>query len=891
MGKKSNPNCMEISRFSTAAIIENFMQGKGIIFVTENGILIGAVTDGDISRHFRHGGNAIDISIINRNISRLTKTPDIDDSKIEKQANKIFDSKPKINNIPVLDENGILLYQIDRYETNCPIQIYTTLRNMCVEKSLDVFLECHKTEHLILTGGSLDLLNIIRDTLCKELGKGNYNNVDILILYDDLSDVKENSLIISVSKSLIGLLKIFSNNIPIYSFDTISIYYLYKKLDSIDNDAVANFFALFGYDEIELYSNNKYLQSIMSKIESCNISVKERPNNLNYDAEEMNIYTYCSDSGLQERIPLERFYHYLSLIQTYRQLTEKSLTRDKYITEYNKCLKVMKDDGYAGCYFKIYNLLDSELYDTAKNCSLLSGFHMQLIDELKVAEENWLNVTYEDMCGANYLNMHDYCLMTILHTACYDLLSSYYSNVYVHGHSYRNLLKANTKYAPDPGRTIDNYIDHTISFPKNFIRNMYGTKDYPIEQVISDLRGCQKVALNQFYIKFQSNYHSQYFNTDTFGNRITINAPKNYIGSVWLLSACCYSGYAVADGDNVASLLQKKLNDLGKNYRVVIIGGHGSYLYEQIEKLFDRKVGKYDVIICQMWDYWNRSKNIPYYIKLDWEQFASKLDVDCYWDQLGHYGKKGCEIIADQLYNGIESSLFSLPERKFHLQPEMEQEIQDYIDKITEKVKFVSGSPDLPVHIKAGAIVMNCNPFTYGHKYLIETASRLVNILYIFVVEEDKSVFPFAKRMRMVKDGTKEFSNVIVLPSGKFMISSVTFPGYFTKGENGAKYYDSFLDLKIFAHYIAPKLGISLRFVGEEPFDEVTAQYNRDMKIILEEQNIDVIEIPRKQLNGETISATKVRKLLENGEKDSLCEYIPQSTLNVLNEITSNVQI
>jgi len=50
-----------------------------------------------------------------------------------------------------------------------------------------------------------------------------------------------------------------------------------------------------------------------------------------------------------------------------------------------------------------------------------------------------------------------------------------------------------------------------------------------------------------------------------------------------------------------------------------------------------------------------------------------------------------------------------------------------------------------------GAIVVNANPFTLGHRYLIETASRQVDRLLIFVVENDVSRFPFQDRFRLVK--------------------------------------------------------------------------------------------------------------------------------------------
>ncbi|PUU99564.1 [citrate (pro-3S)-lyase] ligase, partial [Acinetobacter baumannii] len=57
-----------------------------------------------------------------------------------------------------------------------------------------------------------------------------------------------------------------------------------------------------------------------------------------------------------------------------------------------------------------------------------------------------------------------------------------------------------------------------------------------------------------------------------------------------------------------------------------------------------------------------------------------------------------------------------------------------------------------------GAIVMNCNPFTLGHQYLVEYAAAQVVRLYLFVVEEDKSEFPFADRLELVKQGVAHLS-------------------------------------------------------------------------------------------------------------------------------------
>ena len=221
----------------------------------------------------------------------------------------------------------------------------------------------------------------------------------------------------------------------------------------------------------------------------------------------------------------------------------------------------------------------------------------------------------------------------------------------------------------------------------------------------------------------------------------------------------------------------------------------------------------------------------------------------------------------------------------------METQINSYIANTKEKLNKSTVyqkiyQSDYGHAINAGAIVMNCNPFTYGHQYLVEMASQLVDILYLFVVEEDKSIFPFEHRFFMVQEGVKQYNNVLVIPSGDFMISTLTFPGYFMKDNPSGACYDTFLDLKIFAHYVAPAFDIKTRFVGCEPFDKVTAQYNYDMKVILQEQEVMVIEIPRKTVEEEVISATTVRRLLKDKSWDELERFVPISTLEFLKSMS-----
>ena len=185
----------------------------------------------------------------------------------------------------------------------------------------------------------------------------------------------------------------------------------------------------------------------------------------------------------------------------------------------------------------------------------------------------------------------------------------------------------------------------------------------------------------------------------------------------------------------------------------------------------------------------------------------------------------------------------------------------------------------------AGAIVMNCNPFTLGHRRLIEYASSQCQVLHIFVVEENRSMFPSDVRYRLVCEGTSDLSNVRVHLSGPYILSSITFPTYFLKKGEDAAALQSELDIALFAEQIAPVLHITKRFAGEEPLDPVTAKYNAAMKRLLPQYGIEFCEIPRLQEGGMVISASRVRALLnEPARKAEMLSLLPACTQRYLTE-------
>lgn len=213
---------------------------------------------------------------------------------------------------------------------------------------------------------------------------------------------------------------------------------------------------------------------------------------------------------------------------------------------------------------------------------------------------------------------------------------------------------------------------------------------------------------------------------------------------------------------------------------------------------------------------------------------------------------------------------------------EAEEELDNFVQESREQA-LTKISPGRNLYdLNIGAIVMNANPFTLGHRYLVEYAAKQVDLLYVFVVEEDLSEFPFKVRKCLVEQGTTDLPNVCVVKSGKLIISRETFSDYFVKERISDTVTDSSLDVELFGKHIAPKLNIAVRFVGEEPFDQVTRAYNEKMKEILPEHGVKLVEIPRKSIHEEVVSATKVRKLFKEKQWEQLQTLLPTTTYEYL---------
>ena len=181
---------------------------------------------------------------------------------------------------------------------------------------------------------------------------------------------------------------------------------------------------------------------------------------------------------------------------------------------------------------------------------------------------------------------------------------------------------------------------------------------------------------------------------------------------------------------------------------------------------------------------------------------------------------------------------------------------------------------------QAAAIVMNANPFTLGHRYLVETAAKENDVLHLFLLSEDAGPIPAAVRHRLVREGVADLPNVVCHETGEYLISSATFPGYFLKSEEKILRTQARLDTALFVR-IAKTLDVTARYVGHEPHSIVTGIYNEVLSEALPAQGIQCRILQRKELpDGRVISASAVRQAIHDDRLADVAHMLPETTLN-----------
>jgi [citrate (pro-3S)-lyase] ligase len=381
------------------------------------------------------------------------------------------------------------------------------------------------------------------------------------------------------------------------------------------------------------------------------------------------------------------------------------------------------------------------------------------------------------------------------------------------------------------------------------------------------------------------------------GMRVVVDQPKCFDNTIHLFGPCYIIGIYHEDKLTVASQLQKILLAEPLHNKIWRVQNHG--FLKHLESPNFTNVITTDIHpgdICIVFD--SSPKDcLPFCVanKLAQDQvqdvswaFDRPHDYGEIFFESSHFSHRGATLLAQAVQkilvnhnwhtHGSDSKKIGSQDSNQNQLPKsklLDKYLGAYISYLMAEKTMSTG--------KKGCIVMNCNPFTLGHKYLIEQAATRVDWLYIFCVEEDKSFFSFEERFSLLQQGTKDLANVKMLKSGNLIISHLTFPDYFLRSgvtkTKGKVYSISTLDIDIFCEHIAPVLDISTRFAGTEPTDPLTNSYNQLMREKLPKSGIDFIEIERLTIENKPINASTVRKLMNEGNLDALASLVPPDTL------------
>ncbi len=199
---------------------------------------------------------------------------------------------------------------------------------------------------------------------------------------------------------------------------------------------------------------------------------------------------------------------------------------------------------------------------------------------------------------------------------------------------------------------------------------------------------------------------------------------------------------------------------------------------------------------------------------------------------------------------------------------------------------YLAGLPGVATTHNAG-VVLNANPFSLGHLYLVTQAAKMCEHVFVFVVTEDRSLFPTEVRERLVRSGTEHLKNVTVLSGGDYIISQATFPMYFIRSTETAAEIQAELDAQVFARHIAPALKITSRYVGEEPYCATTRMYNDAMRVVFGRHGLELEVVPRLEVDGEAVSASRIRAAIRAADWQKVARLVPDTTRRFLQSAES----
>ncbi len=668
-----------------------------------------------------------------------------------------------------------------------------------------------------------------------------------------------------------------------------------RKLNKIDVLSIKRYIEFWGYNKIEFFAKDEISIRLNELYNEIKADFTGKKALIVSDA-------YRENDGCNEYITPSQLVYDLDVFVTIPGEIHKRITINNFSCFVKKAFAFLETQGfkiYFSCKGLAYNLLANDHYD------LISSAHVKDYDKIiliNCGNEKVVNEFYDKYKSVARIERHR--LLELLREWLIEEICAYFKSVLSQrgvslyllnwNWAHNNYLYPKKDITSQDREERAKYSIYNIAGDEQnherFLKEFY-SDDYSIDYV----KNVMDIPLRHDYgigCIHHSDMASEYLNVSG-AERITSDTLENPNNTIYLLGGCVFFGYAIDDKNTIASYLQRKLNkeNPDKKLNVANYATWGGNIDQTYMTFYELEYKPGDIVAVSYAGLIPVGDDI-YGNDVSVNLSNAKADHDFYYDGVVHCNKEGYNLVADRLYNIIKPSLESnaYDKKAFKLEREEQYKTKDTMYSEVLEEYLASVKEDLPPLYEKdkvyGSAVMNCNPFTLGHRYLIESAAAKVDYLIIFVVEEDKSRFPFNDRIELVKKGTTDLSNVYVIPSGKLMISAVTFPGYFLKDNPSEDNADSSMDVEIFGRYIASALGITKRFVGQEPTDFVTRRYNETMAKILPRFGVEVNIIERLKSSSDEakriISASTVRKLLDSKQYDELKNFVPKTTYDYL---------
>lgn len=360
---------------------------------------------------------------------------------------------------------------------------------------------------------------------------------------------------------------------------------------------------------------------------------------------------------------------------------------------------------------------------------------------------------------------------------------------------------------------------------------------------------------------------------------------KYFKNSIRIFGASEVFGTGLADCDTISGKLAPLADKIG--FDVVNYGMGGVNFIDIIGRLLKTANNSGDQILLA----------IPYHTDLKCCDIIIKCGQDDMFDY-AHLRPSGAKVVAEKFFeqvsmqNQVNEDSFddyetSKPKlaldfyfqiiKQIEIKENERAKIKSYINYLLKnKVHSVSGQVNI-----AGSVAVNCNPITKGHEHLINYARSKVNHLYVLVIEDEHTEVSFRHRFSMVKAVFGEMEGISVLRGGRYVCTEYIAPEYFDKEGNNLENVDFSLESFYFGEYIAPTLGISKIFLGEEPVCKITKQYNRHMAKVMPKYGIELSVIPRiRDAEGDVISASFLRRLIKEKKLEKIEKIMPKAAFD-----------